>query len=103
MPGTAGPWRSKPTGGQQPSAPPARAIAITSIGTGTARIALIYFLAGVLKLLLEVCTVRSMDDPRAAAVTANLARASDQLATAAGRIDTLFAAGIDLQRDRNAR
>ena len=41
MPGTAGPWTSKPTGGQQPSAPPARAIAITSIGTGTARIALI--------------------------------------------------------------
>jgi len=31
----------EPTGGQQPSAPPARAIAITSIGTGTARIALI--------------------------------------------------------------
>ena len=41
MPGTAGPWTLKPTGGQQPSAPPARAIAITSIGTGTARIALI--------------------------------------------------------------
>jgi hypothetical protein len=41
MPGTADPWTSKPTGGQQPSAPPARAIAITSIGTGTARIALI--------------------------------------------------------------
>jgi hypothetical protein len=41
MPGTAGPWTSKPTGGQQPSAPPARAIAITSIGTGTARIALL--------------------------------------------------------------
>src|SRR6266566_6780388 len=39
MPGTAGPWTSKPTGGPQPSAPPARAIAITSIGTGTARIA----------------------------------------------------------------
>jgi hypothetical protein len=38
---TAGPWTSKPTGGQQPPAPPARAIAITSIGTGTARIALI--------------------------------------------------------------
>ena len=52
--------------------------------------------AGALKLLLEVCTVRSMDDPRAAAVTANLARASDQLATAAGRIDTLFAAARDV-------
>ena len=39
MPGTAGPWTSNPTGGQQPSAPPARAIAITSTGTGTARIA----------------------------------------------------------------
>ena len=39
--------------------------------------------AEALKLLLEVCTVRSMDDPRAAAVTANLARASDRLATAA--------------------
>jgi hypothetical protein len=32
---------SKPTGGQQPPAPRAQAIAITSIGTGTARIALI--------------------------------------------------------------
>ena len=52
--------------------------------------------AGALKLLLEVCTVRSMDDPRAAAVTANLARASDQLATAAKRIDTLFAAARDV-------
>ena len=52
--------------------------------------------AGALKLLLEVCTVRSMDDPRAAAVTANLARASDQLATAAERIDTLFAAARDV-------
>ena len=28
MPGTAGPWTSKPTGGQQPPAPQARAIAI---------------------------------------------------------------------------
>jgi hypothetical protein len=36
-------------------------------------------------LLLEVCTVRSMDDPRAAAATTNLSRASDQLATAAER------------------
>ncbi len=52
--------------------------------------------ADALKLLLEVCTVRSMDDPRAAAVTANLARASDQLATAAERIDTLFAAARDV-------
>jgi hypothetical protein len=52
--------------------------------------------AGALKLLLEVCTVRSMDDPRAAAVTANLARASGQLATAAERIDTLFAAARDV-------
>ena len=52
--------------------------------------------AEALKLLLEVCTVRSMDDPRAAAVTANLARASDQLATAAERIDALFAAARDV-------
>src|SRR5260370_4879841 len=41
MPGTAGPSTSTPTGGQQPSAPPARALAITSLSTGTARIALI--------------------------------------------------------------
>ena len=52
--------------------------------------------AEALKLLLEVCTVRSMDDPRAAAVTANLARASDQLATAAEGIDALFAAARDV-------
>ena len=52
--------------------------------------------AEALKLLLEVCTVRSMDDPRAAAVTANLARASSQLATAAERIDALFAAARDV-------
>ena len=52
--------------------------------------------AEALKLLLEVCTVRSMDDPRAAAVTTNLSRASDQLAFAAERIDTLFAAAGDV-------
>jgi len=52
--------------------------------------------AEALKLLLEVCTVRSMDDPRAAAVTTNLSRASDQLAAAAGGIDTLFAAARDV-------
>jgi len=52
--------------------------------------------AEAVKLLLEVCTVRSMDDPRAAAVTANLARASDQLAAAAEGIDTLFAAARDV-------
>ena len=34
--------------------------------------------------------------PRAAAVTANLARASDQLATAAEGIDALFAAARDV-------
>ncbi|MGH7744909.1 MAG: hypothetical protein ACREQ5_08910 [Candidatus Dormibacteria bacterium] len=49
-----------------------------------------------LKLLLEVCTVRSMDDPRAGAVTTNLARAADQLSAAAGRIDALFAATRDV-------
>src|SRR5690242_512542 len=32
IPGRAGPWTSKPTGGQQPPAPRARAIAITSTG-----------------------------------------------------------------------
>lgn len=37
-----------------------------------------------LALLLEACTVRSLDDPRA-----------DELATAAGRIDGLFAADYD--------
>ena len=52
--------------------------------------------AEALKLLLEVCTVRSMDDPRAAAVTTNLSRASDQLAVAAEQIDTLFAAAGDV-------
>ena len=51
--------------------------------------------AQALKLLLEVCTVRSIDDPRAAAVTANLARASDQLATVAEGIEELFAAARD--------
>jgi len=57
--------------------------------------------AGALKLLLEVCTVRSMDDPRAAAVTANLARASGQLATAAERIDTLFGVPVVLEKFPN--
>jgi len=40
VPGTAGPRTPEPAGGQQPPAPPARAIAITSTGTGTARITL---------------------------------------------------------------
>jgi hypothetical protein len=48
--------------------------------------------AAALTLLLEVCTVRSMDDPRAEAVTTNLARAADQLGIAADHIGTLFAA-----------
>lgn len=52
--------------------------------------------AEALKLLLEVCTVRSLDDPRAAAITTNLSRAVDQLGTAADRIDNLFAAGRDV-------
>jgi hypothetical protein len=52
--------------------------------------------ADALKLLLEVCTVRSLDDPRAGAVTTNLSRASDQLAVAAERITTLFAAARDV-------
>jgi len=39
-------------------------------------------------LLLEVCTVRSMDDPRAENITTNLACAQDQLATAGERIAT---------------
>jgi hypothetical protein len=52
--------------------------------------------AEALKLLLEVCTVRSMDDPRAGAVTTNLARAADQLGVAAGRIDSVFAASRDV-------
>jgi hypothetical protein len=49
-----------------------------------------------LKLLLEVITVSSMDDPRADAVATNLSRASDQLGTAAQRIDTLFAVARDV-------
>jgi len=52
--------------------------------------------AEALKLLLEVCTVRSLDDPRAENLTMNLSRAQDQLATAAERIATLFAAGRDV-------
>ena len=52
--------------------------------------------AEALKLLLEVCTVRSTDDPRAAAVTVNLAHASGQPATAAEGIDALFAAARDI-------
>ena len=52
--------------------------------------------AEALKLLLEVCTVRSMDDPRTADVTTNLARASDQLSTAAEGIAALFAAARDV-------
>ena len=52
--------------------------------------------AEALKLLLEVCTVRSMDDPRAENITINLSRAQDQLATAAERIAALFQAGRDI-------
>lgn len=52
--------------------------------------------AEALKLLLEVCTVRSLDDPRAGAVTTNLARAADQLGAAADRIEELFAATRDV-------
>ena len=52
--------------------------------------------AEALKLLLEVCTVRSLEDPRAGAVTTNLSRACDQLAVAAERITTLFAATRDI-------
>lgn len=48
--------------------------------------------AEALTLLLEVCTVRSMDDPRAENITVNLSRAQDQLAVAAERIATLFQA-----------
>jgi len=52
--------------------------------------------AEALKLLLEVCTVRSMVDPRAENITTNLARAQDQLAMAGERIATLFQAGRDV-------
>jgi hypothetical protein len=52
--------------------------------------------AEALKLLLEITTVRSMDDPRAENITANLARAGDQLAVAADRLSALFAAGRDV-------
>jgi hypothetical protein len=49
--------------------------------------------AQALKLLLEITTVRSMDDPRAEHLTENLARAQDELAVAADRISNLFSAG----------
>ena len=52
--------------------------------------------AEALRLLLEVCTVRSLDDPRADAVTTNLARAADQLSTATDCIEELFAAAGDV-------
>lgn len=52
--------------------------------------------AAALTLLLEACTVRSMGDPRAEHLTANLARAQDQLATASERIATMFRAGRDV-------
>jgi hypothetical protein len=50
----------------------------------------------VLKLLLEVCTGRSTDDPRAETVTTNLSRAADQVTTAADHIGTLFTASPDV-------
>ena len=49
--------------------------------------------AQALTLLLEVTTIRSMDDPRAGHVTTNLARAGDELQVAAERLENLFAAG----------
>ncbi len=49
--------------------------------------------AEALKLLLEVCTVRSVDDPRAVAVTTNPVPGVDELGTATECIDMLFAAG----------
>lgn len=52
--------------------------------------------AEALKLLLEVYTVRSLEDPRAGMVTMNLAQASDQLSTGAALIDSLFAAARDV-------
>jgi hypothetical protein len=41
MQGAAGPWASKPTGRSATIRGPSATIAITSIGTGTARIAVI--------------------------------------------------------------
>lgn len=52
--------------------------------------------AEALKLLLEVITVRSLEDPRAGSVTTNLARAADQLGAGAEQINTLFAAARDV-------
>ena len=49
--------------------------------------------AQALALLLEITTVRSLDDPRAEQVTTNLARAQDELAVAHQRLVDLFAAG----------
>ena len=51
--------------------------------------------AQALKLLLEISTVRSLDDPRAEQVMTNLARAQDELAIAHQRLADLFAAGRD--------
>lgn len=56
-----------------------------------------------LKLLLEVLTVRDPEDPRAEAITTNLARAADQLESAAGQLRELFAAGRDAAAILNAR
>ncbi|MGW5153495.1 hypothetical protein [Rhodococcus koreensis] len=52
--------------------------------------------AEALTLLLEVCTIRSTDDPRADAVTTTLSRATDQLGAAADRIDMVFVADRDV-------
>jgi hypothetical protein len=52
--------------------------------------------ADALTLLLEVATVRSLDDPRADEVTTNLARAQDELSLAADHIQTLFSAARDV-------
>lgn len=56
-----------------------------------------------LKLLLEVLTVRDPGDPRAEAITTNLARAADQLETAAQELRNLFAAGRDAAAILNGR
>lgn len=56
-----------------------------------------------LKLLLEVLTVRETADPRAEAITPNLAQAAEQLETAAEELRTLFAAGRDAAAILNER
>jgi hypothetical protein len=52
--------------------------------------------ADAVKLLLEVCTVTQIDDPRAANIANNINRASELLSAAADRLDNLIDATADV-------